>query len=202
VQSGVKNLSDEELFQLLLERTDADIIHRLLDEMDLYALARLDFGLLTQTYGLGETQSVRLQAAIEIGLRLMKPPAKGRYRIASANDAATLVMPEMAHLDHEQMRVLVLDTKNHLVANVVVYEGTVNSSFMKPSEILRPAVTRRCPHLIVCHSHPSTLLDASPEDIEVTKQCVEAAKLLEIELLDHLIIGLNNFKSLREEMRW
>ena len=87
------------------------------------------------------------------------------------------------------MRVLSLDTKNHVVANLALYRGTVNSSVLRASEIFRPAVTRNCPAIIVCHNHPSGDPTPSPEDIQTTEQLVEAGKVLDIELLDHIIIN-------------
>lgn len=206
IQNGVKTLSDEELLLLLLDRTDALVVHKLLDDetdlADLAELARVDFGLFTKTYGLTEGQAAKLQAAIELGLRLMKPSTKERYQIGTTHDAVNLVRPDMVHLDHEQVRVLVLDTKNYLVANLVIYEGTVNSSQMYPGELLRPAVTRRCPNVIIVHNHPSGSPFPSEEDKEFTTKCVTAAEALHIELLDHLIIGKNQFMSLRTEMKW
>jgi len=104
IQQGVKTLSDEELLLLLLDRTDALVIHRLLEDeadvSDLAALARVDFGLFTKTFGLSEGQAAKLQVAIELGLRMMKPPTKERYQIVSTHDAVNLVKPDIVHLDH------------------------------------------------------------------------------------------------------
>src|SRR5947209_13186667 len=111
-------------------------------------------------------------------------------------------MPDMAFLDHEELRVLVLDTKNGVVANLLLYQGTVNSSTIRTAEIFRPAVTRKCPGIIVCHNHPSGSVEPSPEDLEVTKLWVEAATLLEIDLVDHLIIGAHRYLSLKEHLLW
>src|SRR5436305_10162991 len=112
-------------------------------------------------------------------------------------------MPEMAHLDHEEMRVMVLDTRNSVVANLLLYQGTVNSSVLRASEIFRPAVTRKCPGIIICHNHPSGDPTPSPEDIAVTEQLVHAGNVLDVDLIDHLVIGQNNrFVSLKEQLRW
>src|SRR5207249_1336242 len=114
-----------------------------------------------------------------------------------------LLMPDMAFLDHEEMRGLYLDTKNTVVANLQLYKGTVNCSVLRAAEIYKPALTRNLPHLLLCHNHPSGDPTPSPEDIEVTKQLVEAGKLLEIDLVDHLIIGSPpRFTSLKERMAW
>ena len=100
------------------------------------------------------------------------------------------------------MRVIVLDTKNRVVDNISLYRGTINSSVLRAAEIFRLAIVRNCPAIIICHSHPSGDPSPSDEDIEVTKQLVEAGKVLDIEVLDHLIIGHHQFVSLKERLRW
>ena len=95
------------------------------------------------------------------------------------------------------MRILVLDTKNRVVENISRYQGTVNSSVLRAAEVYRPAVIRNCPAIIICHNHPP-----SPEDIAVTQQLVAAGQHLDIELVDHLVIGNQRFVSLKERLRW
>ena len=100
------------------------------------------------------------------------------------------------------MRILVLDTKNRVVDNISRYQGTVNSSVLRAAEIYRPAVIRNCPAVLICHNHPSGDPTPSPEDIQVTEQLVEAGRYLDIELLDHLVIGNHRFVSLKERLKW
>jgi len=111
-------------------------------------------------------------------------------------------MVDMAHLDHEELRVLVLDTKNQVKGNITLYQGTINSSVLRAAEIFRQAIIRNCPGLIICHNHPSGALEASSEDIEVTNQLVAAGRVLDIELVDHLIIGNHCYVSLRDKLKW
>src|SRR5436309_10316604 len=111
-------------------------------------------------------------------------------------------MMEMTYLDHEQMRILILDTKNQVIDNISRYQGTVNSSVLRAAEIFRPAIIRNCPGLILCHNHPSGDPTPSPEDIEATKHLVAAGRILDIELVDHIIIGHQRFVSLKEHLRW
>ncbi len=102
------------------------------------------------------------------------------------------------------MRILVLDTKNRVIENINRYQGTVNSSVLRAAEVYRPAVIRNCPAIIICHNHPSGDPTPSPEDIAVTQQLVAAAagQHLDIELVDHLVIGNQRFVSLKERLRW
>jgi DNA repair protein RadC len=100
------------------------------------------------------------------------------------------------------MRILVLDTKNRVVENISRYQGTVNSSVLRAAEVYRPAVIRNCPTIIICHNHPSGDPTPSQEDIAVTQQLVAAGQHLDIELVDHLVIGNQRFVSLKERLRW
>ena len=100
------------------------------------------------------------------------------------------------------MRILVLDTKNQVVDNINRYRGTVNSSVLRAAEVFRPAIIRNCPGVLICHNHPSGDPTPSAEDIAVTEQLVAAGRHLDIELVDHLVIGNHRFVSLKERMGW
>ena len=118
--------------------------------------------------------------------------------IGTPNDVHRLLGPEMSTLAQEQLRVLLLNTKNVVVGQRVVYQGNVNSSMIRPAEVLRPAVVEAVPSIIVCHNHPSADPTPSPEDAAITRELVQAGKLLGIELLDHVVIGGKRFVSLKE----
>src|SRR5437764_7450270 len=165
-------------------------------------LVRADFRELCAEHGIGAAKSAQVKAALEIGRRLALVQVDTRYKISTPADAANLVMLEMAYLDTEQMRVLLLDAKSQLVEKVSLYQGTANSSVLRAAEVFRLAIIRNCPGLILCHNHPSGDPTPSPEDIEATKQLVAAGRILDIELVDHLIIGHQRFVSLKEHLRW
>ncbi len=151
---------------------------------------------------MGEAKSAQVKAALEIGRRLALVQPDTRYKISTPADAANLVMLDLAYLDTEQMRILLLDAKSHLVEKASLYQGTANSSVLRAAEVFRPAIIRNCPGLILCHNHPSGDPTPSKEDIETTKQLVEAGRILDIELVDHIIIGHQRFVSLKEHLRW
>ena len=168
----------------------------------LSGLVSAGFHELCNEYGLGTAKTAQLKAALELARRLhMEDPHK-RFQVRSADDAASLFRMEMMHLDHEEMHVLILNTKNQVIEKIRSYKGTVNSSVLRAAEIFRPAVVRNCPNVIVCHNHPSGDPTPSPEDIDVTKQLLEAGKVLDIELLDHIVIGNPRYVSLKEHLRW
>lgn len=207
--SGAQDLSNEELLTVVLTvypaRNDVreQISKLLLDFGGLGGLLRAEFGQLCQEYRLGPAKAAQLQAVGELAKRLAAQPTGKKYQIRCPEDAARLLMPEMCQLDYEQVRVLVLDTKNQVSANVVLYQGTLNSSVIRAAEIFRAAVARKGAGIILCHNHPSgQACEASPEDIELTEQLVEAGKLLDIPLIDHLIIGAQCFLSLKEQLKW
>ncbi len=205
---GPKALSTAELLAIILRTgTSRDNVIELAGKLlakygGLSGLMRADFNELCSEHGLGEAKSSQLKAALEMGRRLGMLQNDEKYQIKSPADAANLVMPEMMYLDHEQMRILVLDTKNQVMENVSRYQGTVNSSVLRAAEIYRQAIIRNCPAVIICHNHPSGDPTPSPEDIQVTEQLVEAGKLLDIELVDHIVIGSHRFVSLKERLRW
>ena len=97
---------------------------------------------------------------------------------------------------------LLLDSKSQLVEKTSLYQGTANSSVLRAAEVFRPAIIRNCPGLILCHNHPSGDPTPSPEDIETTLQLVEAGRILDIELVDHIIIGHQRFVSLKGHLKW
>ena len=131
----------------------------------LAGLMSADFHELSSEYGLGLAKTAQLKAALELGKRLSMQQPDKRFQIKSADDAANVVRMEMMFLDHEQMHILVLDTKNQLVELIKRYKGTVNSSVLRSAEVFRPAIVRNCPNIIICHNHPSGDPTPSPEDI-------------------------------------
>ena len=118
--------------------------------------------------------------------------------LCSPGAVQRLLGPEMGALAQEQVRVLLLDRRNRVVGQRVIYQGNAYSSVVRPAEVLRPAVVVAAPNIIVAHNHPSGDPTPSPDDIRVTKDIAEAAKLLGVELLDHVVIGRNEATSLKD----
>ncbi len=146
--------------------------------------------------GIGKVTSARILAAIQLGQRLAAPFEGKRIYIHSPEDAADLVQYEMSVLPQEELRVIILNTRNHVIKVVKIYQGSLNSSHVRVGEIFRPAIRLSGAAIIVIHNHPSSDPSPSPDDILITKAIVKAGKLLDIQVLDHLIIGGNRFVSL------
>jgi DNA repair protein RadC len=105
----------------------------------------------------------------------------------------------MGMLEQEHLKVVLLNTKNHVMGVRDVYRGSVNSSQVRTAEVFRDAIKENCPSIVVAHNHPSGDPTPSPEDVRVTRDLVAAGKLLDIEVLDHLVIGRNRYVSLRQK---
>ncbi len=162
------------------------------------ALRRADAPTLRAAHGLTHRQADRLVDALDLATRLLLEPREERPRVTSPRDAAQLVLAEMGALESEQMRVLLLDTKNQLIAAITLYVGTVNECHVRVGEVFREAVRRNATSLILAHNHPSGAVEPSPEDIALTREVVQAGKLLDVEVLDHLVVSAGSYTSLRE----
>ena len=203
---GASTLSTAELLAYLLSngRACTDPLALACKLLHTYGVKRLRNAAVAELCGdgLSRTQAQRLSVICELAQRLALVDPGEHPRIVSADDAAALLRPLMVHLEHEEFRVLVLDTKNCVIANVLLYTGTVSSSSLRVAEVFRPAIVRNSPNILVAHNHPSGDSSPSPEDYEVSRQLVEAGRVLDIEMLDHLIIGNPRYVSLKERMQW
>jgi len=201
---GPAALSNAELLAILL-RTGSKgenvvvLSTRLLADFGgLAGLMKASFNDLAGIKGISTAKAAQLKAAIELGRRLLLTSADARPQITSPLDAANLLMLEMGCLEQENLRTLLLDTKNRVISSPTVYIGNVNSSIIRVSEVFRDAVRENATAMIVAHNHPSGDPTPSPEDVQVTRSIVEAGSLLGIEVLDHLVIGHQRFVSLKE----
>jgi DNA repair protein RadC len=163
-------------------------------------LHRIPFDELVNEHGIGEAKAAQIKAAIELGYRVGREMEKGRSlpTINSPQDAYHEVKHEMQVLEQEELRVMLLDTRNHVLDTVEVYHGSVNSSQVRVAEVFKPAIRRGAPAIIVIHNHPSGDPTPSPDDVAVTRAIVQVGKLMDIEVLDHLVIGQGGFVSLKE----
>ena len=146
---------------------------------------------------LDETLAKLHQLHDELNERLYARPSE-RPSISSPADAANILQCFIGALDHEEMWVMNLDTRNRVMSLVALYKGSVNSSQVRVGEIFRQAITDNAPSILVAHNHPSGECTPSPDDVSVTRAIVQAGKLLDIECLDHLVIAGGGYVSLKE----
>jgi DNA repair protein RadC len=162
-------------------------------------LQRASIHNLMEVHGLGQAKAVRIVAALELGRQVCSQKVVERPTVHSPRDAAAIVQAEMAALEREELWVLLLDTRNRLMGLDKIYKGSVNSTQVRVGEVFKDAVRRNATGIILVHNHPSTDASPSPDDAAITRAAVQAGKLLDVEVLDHLIIGGNNhFVSLKE----
>jgi DNA repair protein RadC len=168
--------------------------HALLEPDGLAGLAAAEMADLRP---IGQRRAATLLAAVELGRRVATAwPATG-WRIRSPADLAERLMPAMGHLEREELRSVLLNTKNAVTGMVTVYAGNLAGSSVRVGEVFRDAVRRQAAALVVVHNHPSGDPSPSAEDLRITRELAEAGRLLDIELLDHLVIGHGRWVSLR-----
>ncbi len=203
-QVGARAVSTAELLAIVMRTgVGGENVLRLAERLlatfkNLPGISRASLSELMTVKGIGPAKAVEIKAALEIGRRLMAAAPDEKMRITSPADAANLLMSEMAFLEQEHLRVVLLDTRNRVLQSPTIYIGSLNTSVVRVGELFRAAIKENAAAVIVAHNHPSGDPSPSPEDIRVTRNIVQAGKLLDIEVLDHLVIGHQKFVSLKE----
>lgn len=201
---GAQALNNAELIAILLRvgvqgENAVQMAQRILNDLGgLHGLHRASFVEMSALHGLGTAKTSQIKAAIELGRRLVMEEPEERPAIHSPADAAELVRYEMGALEQEHLRVILLDTRNKVTSIEKLYVGSLNASTVRVAEVFRPAIQRCAAAVIVVHNHPSGDPTPSPEDVSLTRALVQAGKLLDISVLDHLVIGHNRWISLKE----
>lgn len=200
---GAEALSNAELLAITLRvgsqnQNAVSLAQRLLSRFEgLDGLARASVAELCEVSGIGPAKATQLKAALELGKRMASYGEATRPRITCPDDAAPRFIAAMGDGEQEQFCVLHLDNKNTIIRMPTVYQGSAHSAVMRVGEIFREAVRDSAVKVIVAHNHPSGDLTPSPEDIDATRAIVKAGKLLDIDVLDHLIIGRRGHLSLK-----
>jgi DNA repair protein RadC len=205
VALGAQALTNAELIAILLRvgvagESAVDVGQRLLKKFGgISGLHRASVQELMEQRAVGEAKAAQIKAAIELGRRLTLESPAERPSINSPADAAALVQYEMSALEQERLRVILLDRRNRVLEIVEVYKGSVNSSQVRVGELFRDALRANASAVIVVHNHPSGDPTPSPDDVAVTRAVVQAGKLLDVEVLDHMVIGQGKWVSLKEK---
>lgn len=195
---GFGALSNLELLTLVGRIPHLDTAAALLRDRNLLDLARLNLAEMQTVPGIGPTTALAIKSALELARRLVVTPPYDRPQVKSPADAATVLMAEMQGLEQEHLVTMLLDSKNRVLRTHTVYIGSLNTAVVRVGELFREAIRLNSAALILAHNHPSGDPTPSPEDVMVTRQVVEAGKLLNIEVLDHVVIGQSRWVSLKE----
>jgi len=207
IKYGPQSLKTSELLAIIIRvgtrnETAVQLAEKLLQKYDgnLKRLASQPVSQLSKDLkGLGESKSTQIVSAFELGKRLSAYTGDEKPQINSPKDAVQILMPQLRYLNNETFHVLSLDSKNYVTKQRRIFEGSLNMSIVHPREVFKFAIEESAASLIVAHNHPSGDPTPSNEDLNITKQLVDAGKILDIPILDHIIIGDGRYVSLKEQ---
>ncbi len=201
---GPEALTNAELVAILLRtgmsgENVVSVSQRLIARFEgLAGLGRASYGELAKERAMGGAKAAQLLAAIELGKRIVHASPEQRRVVKTPEDVYAMLFGEMALLEQEHLRVILLTTRNEVVCVKDVYKGNIGSVVVQVGNVFRDAVREACPSVIVVHNHPSGDPAPSAEDAALTKQMAEAGRLLGIELVDHIVIARRGFVSMRD----
>jgi DNA repair protein RadC len=196
-QVGAAGLSTVDLITILIGEQTPTTASRIISQFQtLSRIHHANIGQLAAVEGMTKRKAMLLQCALELTNRNVTPSSIPI--IKTPQDVANLIGPRLRGLCNEEMWVLSLNTKNHVISTDVVYRGSVHTTVIRIGELFRSALYNNASGIVVAHNHPSSDPSPSPEDVAVTRQIVQAGKLLDIDLLDHIVIGDPNFVSLKD----
>ena len=201
---GSGTLTNAEVLAILLckgigKETALELAQRILaNNGGLPFLAEATAEQLSSIHGIGPAKTAQIKAAIELGKRLAVATRWERPFIKCPGDVFSLLGEEMRYLDREHFKVILLNTKNHVLEIESVSVGNLNSSLVHPRELFKKAILKSAAGGILVHNHPSGDPQPSDEDRQVTARMVEAGEIIGIEVLDHIVIGDGRYASLRE----
>lgn len=204
---GAGILSDAELLAVILRTgvsglTAVDLSRTVLSaapgEQGLLGLYRMSMPDMMKVRGIGMAKAVQLKAILELSRRIAKQSVIHELTFLDPSSIASYCMEDLRHEDQEKVKVMMFDTKNHLIGDLIVSQGTVRSSLISPREVFLQALHHHAVSLVLVHNHPSGDPTPSKEDIVLTERMREAGNILGIELLDHIIVGDRKYVSFRE----
>ena len=194
---GLYGLERAELVAMAIgdSRAASDLLDMVRD--DVSRIGQLSVEELMNVDGIGRAKAMSLLACVEIGRRVVFGAGEVRATVTCANDIVHVAGNDMAMLEREELRVILLNNKHEVLGVEVIYRGTVNSASIRVAEVLEPAIRRQCPAIAIAHNHPSGDFTPSPEDVLVTRRLNQSASLMDIELLDHVVVGKKGSISMR-----
>lgn len=206
IKYGVESLSNAELIAVIIrtghnEDTAIDLANRILsiDSSGIKFLSNATVEELTRVKGVGVCKAAQIIAAIELGKRISSRGVESKLKVDSPLVVVELLMDDMKFLNKEHFRVILLNTKNQIISIEEISIGNLNSSIVHPREVFNIAIRRSAKSIILVHNHPSGDSTPSTEDINITRRLIEAGNIIGIEVLDHIIIGDNNYISLKQK---
>jgi len=202
ISNGRNSLSNAELIAILLGsgnhcESALDVSKKILNLVDnnLHELSRLSIDQLKKIKGIGPVKATTIIAAFELGNRRKQAERPEYVRITSSNEAFKLMLPVVGDLVHEEFWILLMNRSNRCIRKQKISQGGISGTVIDVRLILKYAVELLASSMIICHNHPSGNLQPSEADNKITKKIMESAKIMDIQLLDHLIIADNSYFS-------
>lgn len=206
LSKGARSLSDAELIAILissgsLEETAVELARRILTSVDnsLNELGRKNTDFFQTFNGIGEAKAVSIAAAMELGKRRKEAEVFDKKKITGSKDAADFFQPMLGDLNHEEFWIMLLNRGNKIIDTFMVSQGGISGTVIDVRLILKNALEKLASSIILCHNHPSGTMQASDADLKITRKIKDAAVLMDISVLDHIIIGQSNYLSLADE---
>lgn len=206
LSQGERALTDAELIAILigsgnLDETAVELSRRILSSVNnnLNELGRKGIEYLKTFKGIGEAKAVAILAAIELGRRRKEAEVFETQKITGSKDVADFFMPLLGDLNHEEFWILLLDRANKIKDHFMLSQGGITGTVIDVRLILKRALDNGAVSMILCHNHPSGTMRASDADLKITKKIKQAAQVMDISLLDHIIVGQNSYYSFADE---
>jgi len=205
LQQGAQHLTEAELLGILIgkgtrRKTAIDLARELLDRYEsLENLFSRSPSELMKIKGIGSAKAATLSAAFQLVRRIQSKTSKSQPSFKRAKDVANLYLPLMKDLRKEVFRVLLLSRSNRLIKEVTISEGTLDASIVHPRDVFREALLESAAGVILLHNHPSGNPNPSEEDLRITKQLVEAGRVMGIKVYDHIILAGEDYRSLADD---
>lgn len=206
LSKGSRHLTDAELIAILIgsgnhDETAVELARRILTSTNnnLNELGRKGIDFLQSFLGIGEAKAVTIIAALELGKRRKDAEVFRKSQITSSKDAADYFQPILGDINHEEFWIMLLNRGNKIIDKFMVSQGGISGTVIDVRLILKNAIEKLASSIILCHNHPSGTMQASDADIQITNKIKDAALLMDITVLDHIIIGQNNYLSFADE---
>src|SRR5690554_5975713 len=206
LSGGARSLSDAELLAILissgnLNETAVELSRRILGSVNnnLNELARRGIDYLKSFKGIGEAKAVAIIAALELAKRRKEAEVFVNRKITCSRDAADYFMPLLGDLPHEEFWVMLLDRGNKIIDHLMVSQGGISGTLIDVRLILKSTLEKFAVSLILCHNHPSGTMEASDADVKITRKIKQAAEMMDVMVLDHIIIGQSRYLSFADD---
>ena len=206
LKNSSRSLSDAELIAILIgsgnhEETAVELSRRILASVDnnLNELGKKSIDSLCSFKGIGDAKAITIVAALELGKRRKEADVFSKKAVTTSNDAFEYFVPLIGDLMHEEFWIMLLDRGNKIQDSFRISQGGISGTVIDVRIILKPAIEKQSSSIILCHNHPSGTLQPSQADRQITSKIKDAAKLMDISVLDHVIIGQNKYFSFADE---